>query len=236
MAFVHSKSTRILVNEFHASAKLRSITAENSRALGDVTSFLDEGNKFIPGLRSSSMNIEGMFEDDTFLTELRDADGVNDAMRLSAGFAGFAVGNPVVFAQGNLADHGITASVTEPVAFTVGPTPNEISDIGVSLHDHTAETATGNGAAVDNTDATTGGGAGILHVTAATGTTPNLAVKIQHSVDNSVWVDLITFTAATAATSERLTVSGTVNRYVRAIRTVSGTTPSFTYVVAFARR
>jgi len=51
-----------------------------------------------------------------------------------------------------------------------------------------------------------------------------------------VWVDLITFSAATAATSQRRTVAGTVNRYVREQHTISGSTPSFTYAAAFARR
>jgi hypothetical protein len=47
--------------------------------------------------------------------------------------------------------------------------------------------------------------------------------KIQHSTDDSIWSDLITFTNVTATPAkERLTVAGTINRYTRFIRTVSG--------------
>jgi len=237
MAITHSMSTRILVNELAASAKLRSVTAQASRALGDVTAFTDEGNKWIPGLHSGTFSLEGMFQDDGLLTELKNRmTGAGSDLQVSAGFAGFDAGSPVAMAVGSVQTYSIASSVTEPVSFTVESPSDERVDLGHSLHSHTAETTTGNGSAVDNTDPTTNGGAGVLHVTGVSGTTPTLNVKIQHSTDNSVWVDLITFTQATAATSERLTVTGTVNRYVRAIHTIAGTSPSFTYVVAFARR
>ena len=69
-------------------------------------------------------------------------------------------------------------------------------------------------------------------MTGATGT--GGAVKLQHSVDNSVWVDLITFTAAAAPTSETFEVAGTVNRYLRDQRTINASS-SLTYVSGFAR-
>jgi hypothetical protein len=68
------------------------------------------------------------------------------------------------------------------------------------------------------------------------GTTPTITWKVQHSVDNSVWIDLMTFTLANDATSERETVSGTVNRYLRAIRTVGGSGgPTFECALSVAR-
>src|SRR5262249_50894233 len=107
---------------------------------------------------------------------------------------------------------------------------------GVILQPLAALTTTGSGALVDNGVATTKGGAGHLHITAFAGTTPTIAVKIQHSVDGTVWVDLITFTTATAEFAERVEVTGTVNRHLRAIRTIGGSGgPSFTTAVAFAR-
>jgi hypothetical protein len=63
-----------------------------------------------------------------------------------------------------------------------------------------------------------------------------LDVKIQHSTDNVTFADLITFTQATDVTSQRISVTGTVNRYTRETRTIGGSsTPTFTYAVAFAR-
>ena len=77
----------------------------------------------------------------------------------------------------------------------------------------------------------------LLHVT-ANDRSATVDVKIQHSTDDSVWADLITFTqvGVGAETAEAKTVSGTVNRYVRAARTVAAGTGSITYAVGFARR
>jgi hypothetical protein len=74
------------------------------------------------------------------------------------------------------------------------------------------------GTAIDNGTSSANGGAGYLQVTALTlGGFTNIIHKIRHSTDNSVYVDLITFTAVTAApAAERKTVAGTINRYTRA--------------------
>ena len=99
-----------------------------------------------------------------------------------------------------------------------------------------AQTATGNSASLDNSASSASGGSAYLQVTAKSGTSPTMAVKVQHSADDATFVDLITFTTASDITAERKTVSGTVNRYLRVNRTVGGSsTPSMTYVVMFAR-
>lgn len=74
-----------------------------------------------------------------------------------------------------------------------------------------------------------------LHVTAASGTSPSMTVKFQDSGDGTNWVDIpsAAFTAATAAGSQRLVVSN-VGTLVRAVATVTGTTPSFTFSVTAA--
>lgn len=74
-----------------------------------------------------------------------------------------------------------------------------------------------------------------LHVTAASGTTPNLVVKLQ-SDDASGFLsptDRVTFTAATAVTSQYATpVAGAItDTYYRASATITGTSPSFTYLL-----
>lgn len=71
-----------------------------------------------------------------------------------------------------------------------------------------------------------------LHVTAASGTTPSMTVKFQDSGDGTNWVDIPSgaFTAATAAGSQRLVLNN-VGNLVRAVATITGTTPSFTFRV-----
>lgn len=238
MAFVHTANkTKILINEREFSCKLRSSSLSHERQMGDVTTYCDAGNKFIPGLLNGSLGFEGFFEAGAAVhDELNSAVGTDNGLLVSVAPEGFAVGKPAFLAAGDPTNYDIAASVNDPVGFTVEAQPDDGVDWGVALHDLTAETATANGTSVDNTASSANGGVAILHVTAASGTTPSATIKVQHSTDNSVFTDLITMTAATAATSERKTATGTVNRYVRATWTISGTTPSFTFAVSFARR
>lgn len=87
---------------------------------------------------------------------------------------------------------------------------------------------TANGTSLDDLGAagtTTKGAAGAVHVIQKGGGAGTITVKIQHSADNSVWNDLITFTGRTASgLAEYLEVSGTVQRWLRATWTVTGGT------------
>jgi hypothetical protein len=111
---------------------------------------------------------------------------------------------------------------------------------GIVLHAQSAETATVNGTSVDNAAASTNGAVGQLHVTAKADTTAVWTIKIQHSTDNSTFVDLITFTNVSnrtlAAGAQRIEVTGTINRYTRVQATLVSGTTSITPVVTFARR
>lgn len=240
MAFTHSKDTRVLVNEHPASSQLRSVATASSRAMGEVTAFTDAGVRFLPGLKSGSLSLEGMYDPTSALrSELQARLTGATTLEVSAAMAGFAIGNPVAFGSGHMASYGVNAPVADPTSFSVELTPDEVVHVGRSLHPGTALTTTGNGTTVDDgADGmpTESGLAAILHVTGVSGAAASATVKVQHSEDDSVWVDLLTFTAATAVTSQMLTVAGTVNRYVRAIWTISGTTPSVSLAVAYARR
>jgi len=69
-----------------------------------------------------------------------------------------------------------------------------------------------------------------LDVTAASGTTPTLDVAVQTSHDGATWTTVASFARATGVGSERKRFSG-LDRYVRAVATLGGTTPSFTFSV-----
>ena len=95
-----------------------------------------------------------------------------------------------------------------------------------------ARTATANGTGVDLQGYINAGGRqmkAFLDVGAVSGTTPTLDVKLQDSADNVTYADIAgaTFAQATAATSQAIHFR-TNKRYVRAVATIAGTTPSFT--------
>lgn len=73
-----------------------------------------------------------------------------------------------------------------------------------------------------------------LAVTAASGTTPTLNVVIEDSIDGVNWATVGTFAQKTAAGVEAITLAGRFARRLRVRWTVGGTTPSFTFSVAWA--
>lgn len=92
-------------------------------------------------------------------------------------------------------------------------------------------TATGNGTGVDVKD-WAGKAKFVLMSSAGGGTSPTLDVKLQDSADNSTWADIsgATFTQVTDAADadEAIGVDlDSADRYVRAVKTVSGTSPTF---------
>ena len=96
----------------------------------------------------------------------------------------------------------------------------------VTLFASAARTASANGSAVELGDCAV---ARLdLKVTAASGTTPTLVVKVQTSPDGTTWADVGTaFTQATAATTEHKIVSG-LDRFVRGVATIASVASSVT--------
>lgn len=109
-----------------------------------------------------------------------------------------------------------------------------VNDIGylpsISLIAAQAIAATANGTGVDIKDYV-GTMQLLLDSGAGAGTTPTLDVKIQDSDDNTAFADVTgkAFTQVTTVASRQQMVLDTnaVRRYIRAVSTLGGTTPSF---------
>jgi hypothetical protein len=70
-----------------------------------------------------------------------------------------------------------------------------------------------------------------LDVTAASGTTPNLTVFVETTLDGTNWDAVGTFAAKTAAGREVITINPLIGTRVRVRWAITGTTPSFTFSV-----
>jgi len=77
----------------------------------------------------------------------------------------------------------------------------------------------------DNSASSSSGAVAFLQVFSVASGTPTF--KIEHSANDSSWADLVSFTASPAVTAERVTVAGTVNRYLRVTSTGTFTTCVF---------
>jgi hypothetical protein len=70
-----------------------------------------------------------------------------------------------------------------------------------------------------------------LNVTAASGTTPNLVVLVEDSLDGTTWNTIGTFSAKTTTAREVINITTPFTDQVRVSWTITGTTPSFTFTV-----
>lgn len=111
---------------------------------------------------------------------------------------------------------------------------NASSQINVTpLLQTAARTATANGTAKNLGASLPQTLMAVLDSAAGTGTTPTLDVKVQGSNDGTTWVDTgAVFTQVVAVASfQRKDVGQPVYKQYRAVSTIGGTTPSFTYSV-----
>lgn len=248
MAVPHGSSAVLLVNGFALTGFAKSAVVTATQEALDKTVFGLAAKAKVPGLKHATFSAETFF-DDTSTTGSWDvlrglysgqAPGVPAPATISFFPNGATVGAQAEMIYANTMKLDQKIVVSDLTMATIDTeAEQDAADAGASLHALSAEVGTVNGTAVDNGAATANGGVGTLHVTAIAGAAPSVVIKIQHSTDNSTWVDLITYAAATAAnTSQRTEVAAgtTIRRYRRIVCTFGGTTTSITFAVAFAHR
>lgn len=235
MTFAHSKNSRVFANERHISGQLTGWSVSHTRQYGEGTTILDTGAKWVPGIMSGSLALNGLFDSAQFVeTEVSSALGVDNGLLVTVCPAGTALGARAMFCPADPEGYSVDASVANTVTFSVDTVPDALVDMGPVLHDHAARTSDGDGTSVNRLASSANGAGASLHITAYSGLT-NIIVKIQDSPDDAIWSDLITFSTATGVTSQFSTVAGTVDQYVRASWNVTGT-GSATFLVALGPR
>lgn len=236
---INANNTTILYDDTAMAAYVRSATQTFSDAMLDATTLADSSIVNYPGLRNLTFNLSGLFDASTgagtVLDEITSRLGSSTATATTVAPAGFAAGNPAWLLPALTVDYQVSSTVADLVPFILNLGSGANGGPGICLTGLSALTATGNGASQDNTTSTSNGAVAHLHITAASGSTPSITMIIQHSTNNSTWSTLGSFSAATTTGSQSIQISGTVNRYVRASYTISGSSPSFTTLVALTR-
>jgi hypothetical protein len=237
MAATPGKDQRVLFAQYIFHDNINSVESVSEMGLEDSTCLGDTGVKNTPTLKNGNITLAGFFDATANKQDaaLRAALGSSNGEPVTYFPAGFdTIGNRAVLQLTRAANYSNGGEVAGLVGFNYSAQSDGGNDHGVVLHAYAAETGTTAGASVDNAAASANGGVGHVHCTAFSGT--SVTPKIQHSVDDSVWVDLVSFAAISGVASERVAVAAgtTVNRYLRETRT--GTFTSATFCVSFARR
>lgn len=186
---------------------------EESHTLGD--GWLEQS--FV-GIRSFTFNQKGFYDDELLISSNAALVGSVGSNRLVClGLAGNTLGNKFIGfegpAQSNFRRVATRGALHKGDADFAG---SGQVDEGVIIQPLGA-LAGADGTAVDNTALTSNGGVGYMQATALVlGGFTSVTLKIRHSADNVTYADLVTFANITAVPAkERLTVAGTVNRYLR---------------------
>lgn len=233
------KHTKIWIEGYHLTTKISNIAPGTTFDELDESGY-EEDKKYRPGQGDGMITLDGYFDESTGAThDAIKTVGTDGQVLVTA-----ALGNNATPTLGD-----ITASLmAEQFTYDVNPdlkgliaanatfkAKGKIIEYGILLADVTV-TANGNQSSVDNGASSANGGVGYLHILGlSAGDT--ITGKVQHSTDNAAWSDLITFTLdGSALDAERIEVSGTVNRYVRASYTVTGASISFPIAVVFIRK
>jgi len=218
---VHGSKAKLFWGGFELTSFAREAGSEGTAEVADTSTFGKTSKTYIPGLKDGTLSAAGIYEAQAGASaqvlEALLATADTPVVHLPAGDALGALGRALLAIE---TQHSVQSPVDDVVAWSAAAQSSVGVEPVVVLHPSQNEALTNvalNGTGVDNAASTALGLSAYLVVGAISGT-GNGTVKVQHSVDNSVWVDLITFDVVTAAsdnTSQRKKVSGTVNRYLR---------------------
>lgn len=251
MAFIFGTGTRVWMDGRQAACIINEITQEAEIEEAEVTTLCSTLKDYIPGLAEVTIELEGYFDTDTVspanTMEALFHSKISNQDVFPVTFApdgGSDTGDGVYLMNGFLQEYSIENTVDEAAAVEATMRCSSSLARGLVVERGTlARTSTGNAGTTLGTDVLDGGassangGIAVLQVFAVSGTTPSATIVLQHSADNITYADLVTFTAETAVNGQYVVVAPatTVNRYLRARWTISGTTPSFNFNLAFKR-
>lgn len=228
----HNSLTRVLVNGIPLSRYVDSCDITLTCDATDHTVFESTAKEYQPGLQDATVSASGFYDG---------APGAVDELLAAT----FGSGSDLWtwFPEGDAFGSTGRGMMAERSAYNVNGTVDGGSRISIAgqgsglshritcLHGRSMRTTSGSGSTLDEGAASAAGAVGYLQALAVTG---SVAVKIEHSTNGTVWTDLLSFAAVTGRGGQRVAVSGTVNRYVRATWTLDGG-ESIEMQVAFKR-
>tara|TARA_R100000458_G_C8231913_1_gene213377 strand:- start:51 stop:767 length:717 start_codon:yes stop_codon:yes gene_type:complete len=236
MAFKHGKDTKVYVNSSDYSTYFNNVDANRSADVAESSTFGNSNKTYIAGEKDGTIALTGFWD--------ATADGVLQPLLggadfdLAIGIDGLDTGDLVTFAKGNITNYAVSSPVGDIVATSLDVQSDEGMWNGKVITASAFTTTAVQGSADDNSSSTSNGFGAFVICTSVSGTSPTGDVKIQHSSDNVTYVDLITFTQITGATSEvKFVDSGTtINRYIRVYNTIGGSsTPTINAIVGIGR-
>lgn len=247
MAFLHGKGISVLTNDVNLSSFLNDVSISANFETAETTAFGDSAKTYIVGLGDGTVSLNGMYEG----TATTGFDAAVTAALASSNETTTSVfyGTPAAGLRTSMAGGIITTyDISTPVGDVVSASLEIQADGGVTQGDALSALAevstTTTGSEVDRGAAastTAGTCVAHLHVPVNGRDAGTLTAKITSSTSSGgTFADVSggAFTAISGGStgSQRLEITGAVNRYVKVVYTVaSGSSGSYTPIVTLSK-
>jgi len=224
-----ARYTRFIVDEFDFSGDSNGLDVEVTGERIENTRFQDSAKRYIAGIPELMLSQQGYFEAGT--------DSIEEELyaRLGTGTANVAAifgtdeTNPpsYVLPAVNAHEYNVTAATGELI--TLSSSWQQYGYRGIQVYRGTLS-STGAQTSVDFGSAGSNGGYAYLFVTGITGSATNATIDVESSSDDASFASEGTFTFSDVGSSS-VTMTGTVNQYIRANLTSLGGATDITCVL-----
>lgn len=225
MAGKHGSNADVFGNGYVLSEFLNSASFSGSRDTAETTTFKKKSKTYIPGLKDTTMSLEGLFDGAP--------DAVDEIMWAAMNSAATGlysyiplgnevVGSPVFSVEAIQSSYEVTSDVGDvsQVSAELSAGSDGFITRGKVASPMGIKGAPGNTASIDGGALSAFGASLVAHVTASA----NLVLKLQDSADNVTFADLPgTLSFVNGRGSKRLYVPGNIRRYTRVLWTGTGT-------------
>lgn len=235
--FRHGKKTAVFLNSTDMSSYLNEATVTREIEANDITTFGSTSRSYIVGMDDGGVSLTGLFDGSANASdEVLAGRVLQDNNTLTVLPEGTALGSRAILTSADETAYEISMPVADVVALSATFQADGGVRQGFNLI-ATTGSATGTATSVDFGSTMSNGAVFHLHVPANTYGSAT-TFKVQDSANNSTFADVATFTSVngSATTSQRIVNTTSVNRYLRAVATISGSSGSVSYIIATARR
>lgn len=246
---IPGRNTAFAVDGFDLSNNFNEYKLKRDANLIDATGFGQRISYDLAGIQKATLEMKGYYTPGTAGTNALDNVafqrlGQDSDVEVLLAPNGWTLLSPTFLIPTVMTKWDIDAKNKDAVMVDSEFAARGAVDYGYMLSDpRTPITATGASSVLDYTNttgATAQGCSAQMHILLPPGgTTPSITGKIQHCATvGGSYVDLMTFTAATTQSAQRLSLDasfGTIQPCIKFSYTVSGTLPVFNIACAFAR-
>lgn len=235
-----AKGLSIYMNGVSLGCALQSLDATATTEALDSTTLCQNARSYAKGMKNGTVSSSGIWDyDQSTLNKIHNvfstAYNAGTENVVTATLAAIAVGADSLLFNATQSSYNVEVPNGQLIMCSADFQATSGINYGKIIFNAAVNNTTTNGTSLDNGASSANGGlfqAQVQNPSELAG-----SIKLQHSTNNSVWVDLTTLTLTGAGKKyEGLSaeLTGTVNQYVRAVATATG--GSITFVAAFARR